>query len=145
MRRPIPFLSGAAFALMLAPAAAAPLPGPVEAGLVRVIDGDTIEVAARVWIGHEIVTRVRLDGVDAPEIFRPGCAREKELGARAKAHVEALLEEGGVRLFDVRDDKFGGRVVARVETAAGLDLGEALQTEGLAVPYGERKDWCAAH
>ena len=35
------------------------LPGPIPAALVRVIDGDTIEVRARIWLDLDLTTRVR--------------------------------------------------------------------------------------
>jgi hypothetical protein len=44
------------------------LPGPIPAELVRVIDGDTIEVRARIWLDLDLTTRVRLAGIDAPEL-----------------------------------------------------------------------------
>ena len=44
--------------------------GPVAATVERVIDGDTIEVKAQIWIDQELRVAVRLAGVDAPE--RPG-------------------------------------------------------------------------
>jgi Iap family predicted aminopeptidase len=34
------------------------LPGPIPAALVRVIDGDTIEVRARIWLDLDLTTRV---------------------------------------------------------------------------------------
>ena len=47
------------------------LPGPIPATIERVVDGDTIDVRARIWLGQEIVVRVRLAGLDAPELSRP--------------------------------------------------------------------------
>ena len=44
------------------------LPGPVPARVIQVIDGDTIAVKARIWLNQELETRVRLEGVDAPEL-----------------------------------------------------------------------------
>ena len=52
----------------------------------------------------------------------------------------------GVTLWDIRYDKFGGRVLARVETASGADLAELLIAAGLGLAYdgGAREPWCAA-
>jgi endonuclease YncB( thermonuclease family) len=44
------------------------LAGPVMARVIRVYDGDTILVRARIWVDQEIEIRVRLAGVDTPEI-----------------------------------------------------------------------------
>lgn len=127
--------------------AAERLPGPVQANLVRVVDGDTLEVRARVWLGQEIATRVRLDGIDAPELAG-ACARERDLARRAARLLRETLAAGGVEplgLRDIRYGKFAGRVLARVETASGLDLGELLLARGLARRYdgGRRLGWCA--
>ncbi|MFQ5775871.1 MAG: thermonuclease family protein [Kiloniellaceae bacterium] len=125
------------------------LAGPVPAVVVAVLDGDTLEVRARVWLGLAVTTRVRLAGVDAPELSGK-CARERALGARARAYVTARIEAasgtpGRVVLHDIRNGKFAGRVLARVETARGEDLGRGLVAAGLARPYhGKRRlPWCA--
>ncbi len=117
--------------------------GPVTARVLAVIDGDTILVRARIWIGQEVETRVRLDGVDAPEL-RGRCAYERRLASAARAFVATAVGGGTVRLSDIRYDKYGGRVLARVTTAAGDDLGALLVAAGLARAYhgGRRGRWC---
>ena len=40
------------------------IPGP--AAVVRAIDGDTLDVRARVWVGNDITALVRRRGGDAP-------------------------------------------------------------------------------
>jgi endonuclease YncB( thermonuclease family) len=126
--------------LALAPAAAARaeglLAGPVEATLLRVIDGDTLLVRARVWLDLEVVTRVRLRDVNAPELR----ARDEDERARAqaaRAFVATLAEGAVLRLSEIGQDKYGGRVVARV-TVDGADLGSALLAGGHARPMGPR-------
>ncbi len=124
------------------PAAAGPIEGPVAATVERVIDGDTVRVTARIWVGHSVSVSVRIAGVDAPEIYRPRCVAEKERAREAKAFVERMLGVGEVTLRDVVNDKYGGRVVARVETSEGDDVGAALLEEGLAVEDGAVERWC---
>lgn len=41
--------------------------GPIEADVTRVIDGDTIEVSAKIWPDQRVSTKVRLNGVDTPD------------------------------------------------------------------------------
>ncbi|WP_240002505.1 thermonuclease family protein [Oleisolibacter albus] len=122
------------------------LPGPVEATVLKVVDGDTLAVSARVWLGQEVQTRVRLDGIDTPE-SRSKCAQEKAMAAEARRKLEELVRTGAdqVRLVNVVDDKFGGRVRARVLLADGTDLSHALIASGLARSYngGKRKPWCS--
>jgi endonuclease YncB( thermonuclease family) len=118
--------------------------GPVPARLLRVVDGDTVRVEALIWIGQSVEVNVRLAGVDAPEIFRPACPAEREKGRAALAFVEAMLAgEVAAALYEVEADKYGGRVVARLETADGEDVGASLIAAGLAAPIAERRDWCA--
>jgi len=119
------------------------VPGPVSARVLDVIDGDTILVRARIWIGQEVETRVRLVGVDAPEL-RGACAHERGLAVAARDFVGAALASGSVRLRDIRHGKYGGRVLARVATAEGEDLGALLVAAGLARAYrgGRRGGWC---
>ena len=120
------------------------VPGPVPAKVLRVIDGDTLMVRARIWIGQEIEIKVRLAGVDAPEL-RGKCERERILARRARDLVAASIADGEVRLHAIQYGKFAGRVLARVETSAGDDLGTALLDAGLGRPYrGKRRQgWCA--
>ena len=122
------------------------LAGPIPAQVISVLDGDTVEVRARVWLGHEVRTRVRLDGIDAPEL-RGQCLRERRLAARARDFLTSRLLSGAqtVLLREVRHGKFAGRVLARLETAEGRDLGRDLVDAGLAVPYDgrTRPTWCA--
>lgn len=134
-------------AVLLVSAASTPtqdmLPGPVAAEVVRVVDGDTLTVRAHVWLGQRVEVEVRLAGIDAPEL-RGRCPRESELARAAQRTVEALVATPAVRLREVRHDKYGGRVLARVETADGRDLGTVLVQRGLARRYegGKREGWC---
>jgi len=136
-----------ALTLILAPAWLVParenLPGPVRADVVEVYDGDTLIVRARIWLGQVVNTKVRLSGIDAPEL-RGRCAREKRMARAARGFVRAKLAGGNVTLRDIRFGKYAGRVLARVITAEGEDLGRALIAAGLARPYrgGRRGRWC---
>jgi endonuclease YncB( thermonuclease family) len=124
------------------------LTGPVPAEVLSVIDGDTLEVRAVIWLGQTVSTRVRLSGVDTPEL-KGKCARERALAQRARAYLLDRLGPGDggrarVRLRDIRFGKYAGRVLARVETARGEDLGQGLMAAGLARAYagGARATWC---
>jgi len=134
-------LPGALLGLAAALAPTAPraeevLAGPVAATLIRVIDGDTLLVRARVWLDLEVVTRVRLRGVNAPEL-RARDEGERGRAAAARAFVSGLAEGAALTLTEIGQDKYGGRVVARV-AADGEDLGAALLAGGHARPMGAR-------
>jgi endonuclease YncB( thermonuclease family) len=136
-----------ALILVLVPVWLAParetLAGPIRADVAKVHDGDTLVVRARIWLGQVVSTKVRLAGVDAPEL-RGRCARERRMARAARSFVERKLAAGNVTLRDIRFGKYAGRVLARVITAEGEDLGRALIAAGLARPYrgGRRGRWC---
>ncbi|MCF4164336.1 thermonuclease family protein [Zavarzinia compransoris] len=119
------------------------MPGPFFAEVIEVVDGDTMDVRVHIWLGQEVVTRVRLAGIDTPEL-RGECPAEKALAARARDMLSNLVAAGEVTLRDVAFDKYGGRVLARVTDGEGRALGERLIAAGLARPYDgkARAGWC---
>lgn len=123
--------------------AAEVLPGPVAAEVVKVIDGDTLDVLARVWLGQTVHVRVRLDGIDTPEL-RGRCEGERVRAREARSWLVSQLAGRSVALRQVRFGKYAGRVVARVELEDGQDLSTMLLRAGLARAYDGRKraDWC---
>ncbi|MGK2741724.1 thermonuclease family protein [Tepidicaulis sp. LMO-SS28] len=136
-------LAGVALALGGGPARSAEtLSGPVPAHVVRVVDGDTLDVRARIWLGQDVAVRVRIAGIDTPEL-RGKCAEEK---ARAKAAKLFLIPVEGreVRLTNIHYGKYAGRVLADVADDARGDLANALIEAGFARAYdgGARSGWC---
>ena len=122
--------------------ASAAFDGPVRADVVRVIDGDTFEAAARIWLGEAIEIHVRIEGIDAPEL-RAHCADERRRAEAARDYLARRIGDGEVELSAVRYDKFGGRVRAIVRDAGG-DVGAAMIARGFARAYhgGHRSPWC---
>jgi endonuclease YncB( thermonuclease family) len=106
------------------------LRGPVEARVVRVIDGDTFEAEALVWPGHMVHVNIRIRGIDAPEL-RGRCETEKQAAREAKAVLARLIAEQAVLVSNIGGDKYYGRVVADVADERGQDV--ALLLLGLAV------------
>lgn len=121
------------------------LRGPVTVEQARVIDGDTLEVVALIWLDQRITTRVRLEGIDTPE-RRSQCAAEREAAASAtKLASDWLQQQRQVVLRDLIHDKYARRVVGRVQSVDGSsDLGEVLLAHGLARRYdgGRKQPWC---
>ncbi len=119
------------------------LAGPVRAEVLKVLDGDTLVVRARIWVGQDLEIKVRITGIDAPEM-RGRCEGEKQLARRARDFVRAAVASGRLRLYQIQYEKYAGRVLARVETEAGRDIGRDLLAAGLARPYdgGKRAGWC---
>lgn len=119
------------------------LPGPFPADLVSVIDGDTIEVRVMTWIDQDTRVRVRLRGIDAAELSSD-CAEERAFAVEARAAMDGFLGQGRLLIADVGRDKYAGRVVARVLTADGADVGARMLAAGYAIAYdgGRRQPWC---
>ena len=100
-----------------------------------VIDGDTLA-----W-GDE---RVRLQGIDAPEIRSPECPEELRQGQAARAVLERLVRDGRELVIHESGarDKYH-RLLGRL-SVDGKDAGEVLMTQGLAVTYHGQltAGWC---
>jgi endonuclease YncB( thermonuclease family) len=145
MRQALQALIIGSAAILLAmgrPVAAEQIAGPVRAEIVRVVDGDTIEARAQLWIGLSLVSRVRIRGIDTPEM-RGSCLVEKTLAAAAR-DLLAELAGDAILISNIQNDKYGGRVIADAAAVDGTDLGGAMIARGLARPYdgGTRADWC---
>lgn len=140
----IPALShGVASAPETAPVRPLPSNAGYPAQVIRVIDGDTFEVRVALWPGLDITTRVRLRGIDAPEL-RARCAAERVKAVAARDALASLLAQGRVGISRVGQDKYGGRVDADVSTSRTASVSEALFAGGYARRYGggRRAGWC---
>ena len=127
------------------PAQAEVLAGPVQARVLRVIDGDTFIAEARVWPGHTVTVSVRIRGIDAPEM-RSRCPKEKNAAIHARDMLAGLVADGSVQLFNIGGGKYHGRVLADVAAANGQELATVLLARDLVRPYdgGPRLPFCAA-
>ena len=127
----------------------APTPTPVQhaghrirfekCGRVRsncVVDGDTL------WLNG---VKIRIADIDTPEISRPKCQAEYELGLRATQRLIELLNEDEFSLAAMNkwgdQDRYGRKL--RLVVRNGESIGELLIREGLAHRWdGSKKSWC---
>jgi endonuclease YncB( thermonuclease family) len=118
-------------------------PPPIPADVLRVIDGDTFEARVHVWPGLDVTTKVRLRGIDAPEL-RARCPAERIKAEAARDALGEILGQGAVGVYEVSIDKYGGRVVAEAATRALPSVSAELLGHGHARPYkgGHREGWC---
>jgi endonuclease YncB( thermonuclease family) len=123
--------------------------GPYVAEVVRVIDGDTIEVSVALWPGLRAEYAVRVAGIDAPELLRPDCEDERQWAERAQAQAASLYSVGlEVRLENVRYDSFAGRVIAdvrRFRSDRWLQFSDEMLERQMAVEWHPGQDtvaWC---
>jgi len=100
-----------------------------------VVDGDTLRLGDR---------RVRLMGIDAPELSDARCPAERALGQRAADRLLALVNQGEFDLIGHRfnsTDHYGRDL--RLASRRGVSLGQILVDEGLAHRYfGAERGWC---
>ncbi|WP_199805695.1 thermonuclease family protein [Bradyrhizobium lablabi] len=115
---------------------------PVD--VIRTIDGDTFEARVHLSPGVEPTTRVRLRGIDAPEL-KASCPQELQMAEAATDALRALLREGDVTIFNIGPDKYSGRVVADAATRRTGSVSTAMLAAGHARSYGggHRNGWCA--
>ena len=115
---------------------------PVD--VIRTIDGDTFVARVHLLPGRDLVTRVRLRGIDAPEL-KASCLQELEKAEAATDALHDLLSQGGVTIYHIGPDKYQGRVVADVATKRTANVSAALLAAGHVRSYngGHRDGWCA--
>lgn len=97
------------------------------ADIIRVVDGDTLEVDLDLGFRVHLRAKVRVAGIDTPERGEPGFAE-------ASRRVRELVRDGGCRVTTLSEDQYG-RWVSTVRLGDGRDLGGVLVGEGLAVRW----------
>jgi micrococcal nuclease len=103
--------------------------------IVRVVDGDTVDVDIDLGFSHWIHNeRIRLYGVDTPEC-RTRDAEEKAAGLLAKKFVQEALHVGGTYKLQTREKGKFGRFLGVIFVSDKTSINTALVTEHLAVPY----------
>lgn len=109
------------------------------AKVLRVVDGDTLDLS--IDLGFDIWTtqRVRLLGIDTPETHTLNL-QEKALGVQAKAMVEGLIKTSlMVKVQTTKGDKYGRMLVTLFVDS--VNVNEALIAAGYAWRYdGKAKD-----
>lgn len=114
-----------------------------KAQLIKVVDGDTIEVdfdlGFGVWLRNQ---RIRLYGIDTPE-SRTSDKEEKARGLISKAKLNEVLSNSKYLTVETEidpEEKYG-RILGRIETDDGVNVNDWMIEKSYAVPYnGENKD-----
>src|SRR5688500_5406783 len=86
-----------------------------HAASLHVSDGDTFTLDGE---------RIRIENIDAPELFSPQCESERRLAITAKRELERLLAAGPIVLVRAARLDRHGRTIAKVRVN-GKDVGEA--------------------
>jgi micrococcal nuclease len=104
------------------------------ASIARVVDGDTLDLDLDLGFSITLRQRVRLIGIDAPEV-RTRDAAEKTRGLQAQAFVVEWFQRPGlVWVRTTKEEKYG-RMLADLYREGEPSLCTELLTLGLAVPY----------
>jgi endonuclease YncB( thermonuclease family) len=108
----------------------------VRARLERAVDGDTDDVTLDLGHGIYLQHRLRLLGVNAPEVH----GATKPEGDAATAFARAWLAEAGNDAWPLviqthRDDAFGRYLSTVWRASDGTCLNDALLSSGHAVPF----------
>ncbi len=112
-----------------------------EATVKRIIDGDTI-IVTRKDTGEE--HKIRLYGIDAPEIGHAGKAKGQEHGESAKYFLQTILPIGYYCLVSIEGvDKYN-RQIATIENYQGMLAHELMVLYGMAWVYDQYCHNCSA-
>lgn len=104
--------------------------------IVRVVDGDTVDLRVDLGFHVEITERFRLAGIDTPELV----GAERRRGMEAAAWLDATLRAappGALWVESERLDSFRRWLgtLWLMEAGGALSVNQALIEAGLAVPY----------
>ena len=103
-----------------------------KAVVLKVIDGDTFDLLIDLGFHVFVEKRIRLDGVDTPEVR----GEEKPEGLISKAAVEELIGGKQVKVISVRERDKYGRTIARILFGENdIDLTDYLLENELGEPY----------
>ena len=114
--------------------------------ILRVVDGDTVEVATP-WVPAPIKQKmsIRIYGVDTPEKgWRGQCDKEKAMGEAASKFTKKVITESKVaQIWIIGWDKYGGRILGDI-ILDGKSLRKMLIEKGFAREYygDAKKSWC---
>lgn len=102
-----------------------------HAVIMRVVDGDTVDLEVDLGFHNKTKIRTRVYGVNAPEV-------STDAGKVARDRTREYLPIGSpvtVQTYKDPGDKYGRWLAVIYKVGSSDSLGEWLIKEGLAVPY----------
>lgn len=123
-----------------------PLEMKYNTKILRVIDGDTVAIAAPYLpkpLKPELL--VRIYGIDTPEKgSRAKCKAENSIAVNATNFTKQFVVGPEPQVIIYNWDKYGGRVLGDIQVN-GKSLQKELIRQGLARSYygGEKSSWCS--
>ena len=104
---------------------ASPAWGDAVSGHARVIDGDTIVIT-------DSNTRVRLNGVDAPEVIHPGYGHDDDFGPESRDEMRRIVGDQIVHC-ELNGERSHERLVGVCFLPDRTDIGAEIIRRGLAL------------
>jgi micrococcal nuclease len=106
-----------------------------KATVIRVVDGDTVDLDIDLGMRVHVKERVRIAGIDTPE-KNSKVAEERTAALAASAFLQELLKNPAVMVRTQKDaqEKYG-RYLATIINFDGVDCGAELIKLGHAVVY----------
>lgn len=105
--------------------------------LVRVVDGDTVELDVDLGFTVRVTVMFRLFGINAPEVK----GTSKEFGLASKQALINILNEGSLTVKSekaIKTDKYGRWLAAITVTRSDgstVNVSDWMILSGFAVPY----------
>ena len=101
-----------------------------KAKVVRVVDGDTVDLKVDLGFHISANERFRIKDIDTPEIWRPSCESELEHGRNAKEFAQKLLPVGSTVI--VASSKLGiyGRWIGEITLLDSKNYAEVMIENG---------------
>ena len=106
-----------------------------KAGLVRVLDGDTVVLSVDLGFNVGVQEHFRLSNINAPELHGHD-PDTKAAALESKKYLEGLLAAGPLTIRSERrtQEKFG-RYLVRIVNGAGVAVNEEMVKAGHAKTY----------
>lgn len=102
--------------------------------IVKVIDGDTVDILIDLGFSVYHKERVRLSGIDTPEMNSKNLT-EKEIAKKAKAFLTVWLkDQKNLTIKTYKDDKYG-RLLGEIFGNGGVCVNNLLMEKGFAWDY----------
>ena len=109
--------------------------------IVRVVDGDTVDISIDLGFNLTKKERVRVAGIDTPE-SRTNDGDEKKFGIEAKIVIERKLREAEVLTIKTEKDGKYGRMLGWIYAdGSSVSINQLMIDEGYAWAYdGGKKE-----
>lgn len=103
------------------------------AHVIKIIDGDTVDMMVDLGFKAFVDIRFRLARIDTKEMNSKDLT-EKMLAIAAKTELETVILDKTVKIQTSKTDKYG-RYVAEIWTEDGKNISDYLLEKQLAKPY----------